>query len=269
VSVESKDRTWRDDELVDAIRDHFRLQVIGVGHVAPRGEVHVSDHAVMGHAGAPSVFNRATALSVEQPDVALGEVNAFFGGLPHSLWIDADAVTADVDALLRARGYVPLPSQHGVARASLPDADEDTDGLHPELVTNPADASAIADVAASGYGAGVNDRLIIEDLARGILRHARPWDHGAVYAVREAGRIVSIGSLLCTKDVAGIWGLATLPSRRDRHAAAAIAARALADGAALGNRVAVSVTSPDSESMFRRLGFRTVTDLRVYRQATR
>lgn len=263
-------RVWSDDELVRAIRDHFRLQVIGVGHVAPRGAVHVTDHAVMGHVGAPSIFNRATALSVEQPDVALGEVDAFFEGLPHSLWIDDDAMSSDVDDLLRTRGYVPLPSQHGMARTGALGTDTPYDDrMHAEIVTDPADAAELADVAASGYGAGVDDRLLIEDLARGVLRHARPWEHGAVYAVRHQGAVVSMSTLLCTKDVAGIWGLATLPRFRDRHAASAIVSRALADAAALGNEVAVSLATPDSESTFSRLGFRTVTDLRVYRQATR
>jgi hypothetical protein len=271
VTVQSMERTWSDDELAEAIRDHFRLGVIGVGHVAPRGAVHVTDHAVMGHVGAPSLFNRATALSMDQPDVALSEVDSFFDGLPHSLWIDADALTDDGDELLRGRGYVPLPPQHGMVCTDLHPADARTDrGDHAELVTDPRFASEIADAAATGFGIGVDDRLLLEDLSRAVLRHARPWDHGAIYVVRDAtGRIASTASLLCTREVAGISGLVTRPSFRDRHAASAIVARALGDAAALGRTAAVMLATPDSESTLRRLGFRTLIDFQVYRQATR
>ena len=270
MSVQNIERTWSEGDLAEAVRDHFRLGVIGVGHVATRGAVHVTDHAVMGHVGVPSIFNRATALSMDQPDLALSEVERFFGGLPHSLWIDADAVTDDADEILRARGYVSLPSQHGMACTDVHPSDHYADpDLHPALVGDPGMASSVAAVAATGYGLGVDDRLILEDLARAVLRHAKPWDHGAIYAVHDtAGVIASTGSLLCTKNVAGIAGLATRPSWRDHHAATAIVSRALADAAALGISAAVTIATPDSESTLSRLGFRTVIDYRVYRQAT-
>ncbi len=271
MSVESIQRTWSEDELAEAVRDHFRLGVIAVGHVVPRGAVHVTDHAVMGHVGHPSIFNRATALSVDQPDVALSEVETFFAGLPHSLWLDADAVGGDVDELLRGRGYVPLPPQHGMVCEDLTAADAAVDPeVHAELVTTPASASDIAAVSVSGFGLGVDDRLILEDLARAVLRHARPWDHGAVYVVRDADRVIaSTGSLLCTKEVAGISGLATRPSWRHHHAATAIVSRAMTDARALGASLATSIATPDSEHTLARLGFRTVIDYRVYRQVQR
>lgn len=268
MTVQNTELSWSEASLAQAIRDHLRLQVIAVGHVAPRGAVHVTDHGVMASVGAPSLFNRATALSRAQPDVALGEVERFFDGLPHSLWLGDDDVTADTAGLLRERGYVPLPSQHGMALTPLTVAPSEGHGApHAELLTDPSAASAVADVAASGYGTGVDDRLFLEDLARAVLRHARPWDHGAIYGVREAGVLVSTGVLLCTKDVAGIAGLATLPRARDRHLASIIAGRALADASALGLDAAVTLATPDSEPAMRRLGFRTLIDYHVYRKA--
>lgn len=271
VSVSSIERTWSEDDLSEAIRDHFRLGVIGVAHVVPHGAVHVTDHAVMGHVGAPSIFNRATALSLDEPDVALAEVDAFFDGLPHSLWLDADAMTADADALLRGRGYVPLPSQHGMVTTDLPgEAPTAEGGRHAELVGDPASAGGIAAVAATGFGLGPADRRILEDLARAVLQHARPWAHGALYVVRDdAGEIASTGTLLCTKHVAGLAGVATRPSWRDRSGASTVVRRALADAAALGTTAAVTIATPDSGRMLARLGFRTLTDFHVYRQATR
>lgn len=265
---QSTESSWSEASLAQAIRDHLRLEVIATGHVAPRGAVHVTDHVVMSSVGAPSLFNRATALSLSQPDVALGEVERFFDGLPHSLWLDDQDVTDDTRGLLRERGYLPLPSQHGMALTPLTSRTSDNgEAPHAELLSDPGHAAAVADVAASGYGTGVEDRMFLEDLARAVLRHARPWDHGAIYGVRDAGRLVSTGVLLCTKDVAGVTGLATVPKARDQHLASLIVGRALADAHALGLDAAVTLATPDSEPTMQRLGFRTLIDYHVYRQA--
>lgn len=268
MSVQSTESTWSEASLAQAIRDHLRLQVIATGHVAPQGAVHVTDHVVMSSVGSPSLFNRATALDFSQPDVALGEVERFFDGLPHSLWLDDQDVAEDTASVLRQRGYVALPTQHGMALTPLTAARTDGwDASHAELLTDPADAAAVADVAASGYGTGVDDRLFLEDLARAVLRHARPWDHGAIYGVRDHGTLISTGVLLCTKDVAGLTGLATAPRARDQHHASTITARALADAHALGMDAAVTLATPDSEATMQRLGFRTLIDYHVYRQS--
>lgn len=267
MTVQQSEPAWSEASLAQAIRDHLRLQVIATGHVAPRGAVHVTDHAVMGSVGTPSLFNRATALSFDQPDLALGEVERFFGDLPHSLWLDDEDVTEESDSILRDRGYVALPTQHGMAMAPLATDLHGEHSTHAELLTEPGDAAAVADVAATGYGTGIDDRMFLEDLARAVLRHARPWDHGAIYGVRDEGVLVSTGVLLCTKDAAGITGLATVPRARHHHLASLVVARALADAAALGLDAAVTLATPDSEPAMARLGFRTLIDYRVYRPA--
>jgi hypothetical protein len=194
-------------------------------------------------------------------------VERFFGDLPHALWLDDEDVTDDTVALLRDRGYVALPSQHGMAVAPLSEVAPADPEPHAELLTEPGAAADVADVATTGYGTGVGDRLFLEDLARAVLRHARPWDHGAIYGVREEGQLVSTGVLLCTRDVAGVTGLATLPGHRHRHLASTIVVRALTDAAALGIQAGVTLATPDSESTMARLGFRTLIDYRVFRQA--
>lgn len=268
MSVTSSIReTWSEDDLAEAVRDQFRLQLISIGHVMPRGAVHVTDHAVMAHVGRDSLYNRATALTVGQLDIALAEVDRFFDGLAHSLWLDGDAVDDDTDAALRGRGYVPLPPQHGMVCTDLAAASASSDQRPAELLADPSTAAVIAAVGASSFGLGVDDQLLLEDLSRAVLRHAKPWDHGALYGVREDGQLVSTGALLCTKDVAGLAGLATLPRYRDHHDATAIVARALHDAEALGAQVSVCLAAPDSESTLARMGFRTVIDFRVYRQA--
>lgn len=258
-------RTWSDEDLGQAVRDHFRLQLVSVGHLAPRGSVHVTDHAVLSSVGAPSLYNRGTALDLEQPDVAFGEIEAFYDGLPHTLWIEDDP-GEDVEALMTARGYVRLPDQHGMACTRFPEglAEADPDH-HATLLADPAEAAEVAEVISSGFGAGVDDRLVTDDLARAVLRHAKPWDHGAIYGIRDrSGRLVSVGALLCTRDVAGLGALATVTGHRHHHHATAVASRALHDATALGYSVGVTVTTPESEHALQRLGFRTVMDYHVY-----
>lgn len=267
MSATSIERTWSEDDLAEAVRDQFRLQLISIGHVMPQGAVHVTDNAVMAHVGRDSLYNRATALSLDQLDLALAEVTGFFHGLAHSLWLDGDAVDEETDRSLRGRGYVPLPPQHGMACLDLPAAIADNETERVELLTEPSQAAAVADVGASSFGLGVDDRMLLEDLGRAILRHAKPWDHGALYGVEEDDKLVSVGAMMLSRRVAALAGLATLPRYRDHHDATAIIARALNDARAMGAEIAVCLAAPDSESTLTRLGFRTMIDYRVYRQA--
>ena len=232
------------------------------------GAVHVTDHAVAAHVGRGSLFNRATALDPEQPDVALGEVERFFGSRPHSIWL----AQVDDDQALRdelvSRGYHEMSPQHGMARLEPVAASEVETPARPELVADVSRAAEIADVVASGYGLRPDDRLVLEDISRAVLRHAKPFDNGALYAVEVDGRYVAAGLLLCTPGHAGLAGVATLAGHRHRGYATAICLRALHDAAAQGFPVGVTLSSPDTEPLLTRLGFRTVLAYRVYRRAT-
>lgn len=251
------------------IDDHFRVQILAYGHIAPYGVAHVSDHAVLAHCGFPSVFNRGTALDLNQPDLTLTEVERFFGDLPHTLWLRTASLPDALDALFSDRGYRLLPPVAGMARdlpaEQLPVLQEH----HAQLLTDPALASGLADVVSSGYGFGIPDRIVVEDLTRNVLRHAKPFDHGAVYGVRDGSDVVSMGLLLCAADVAGVTTLATLPRHRHRGMATAVISRALNDAATLGYRLAGVVTNPDSGRLFTELGFRPVCAYRVYRKSQR
>ncbi len=263
------DTPTSDDELARLIDDHLQVQIIAIGHVAPYGQVHVSDHAVLAHCGFPSVFNRGTALDLAQPDLALTEMERFFGDLPHAIWFRTAALGDALDGLLRGRGYRPLPPVAGMARDLPAEGLPPLEPHHAQLLTDPALASPLAEVVTSGYGFGIDDRIVVEDVIRNVLRHAKPFDHGAVYGVRDDPDVVSMGLLLCTADVAGVTTLATLPRYRHRGMATVIVARVLNDAAALGYRLAGVVTNPDSGQLFADLGFRPVSSYRVYRTLQR
>ncbi|MBW3562686.1 MAG: hypothetical protein KY437_09335 [Actinobacteria bacterium] len=252
------------------VDDYFRLQVLAFGHIAPHGRSLASDNGVFAHVGVPSVFNRATALDLRQPDVSLSEVERFFGDLPHALWLRSDNVDEDADALLRTRGYLPLRPIAGMIRSLPADDLPERDDHRTTLLADPGLAAQVAEVASSGFGFGVEDRLIVEDLARHVLRHAKPFDHGAIYGVVDDDRsgLIAVGFLLCTADVAGLSTFATTIMHRHRGLATAIATRAMHDAAAFGYPYAATVANPDSTSLFNELGYRPVTEYRVYRQVS-
>lgn len=252
-------------DLRQAVRDHLRLEIVAVGHIVPAGEVHVSDHAVAAHSGGPSNFNRATCLSLDQPGIAFGEVDRFFDGRTHTLWLDADAVDDDVDEVIRSHGYREMPGATGMASTELGLTEIRDPDNHVTLLSDPADAPKIAAVTSTGFGLGPHDHLVAEDLARSVLRHAKPWDHGALYGVRHDGELAAVAALLCTRDVAGIAGVFTLPAHRRHHHASALLRRMLRDAAAHGYRTAVTIATPDSRAALAGHGFRVAARFRVYR----
>lgn len=254
----------------EAVDDLFRLQVIGFGHVAQAGEVHVSDTGVLAHCGRPSVYNRATGLDLSDVERTLDVISSFFDGLPHALWLRGEAITHDQDAAITSRGYRPMKPVSGMAR-SLPAEDLPVrEGHRTALLTDPADAAEFAHTATRGYGFANDDRAVVQDLARAVLEHARPFDHGAAYAVRNG--IVSfrsVGLLTCTHDLAGLSTIATRPNSRGAGLATAIITRAMNDASWLGYRAAGVVTNPDSARLFEELDFEQVSTYRVYRSGQR
>lgn len=257
----------RRGDLQQAVRDHLRLEIVAVGHLAPTGAVHVSDHAVAAHAGGPSNFNRATCLSLDQPGVAFGEVAGFFGDLEHTLWLDGDAVDEDVHGVILAHGYAELPGAVGMAttdlvRSELHDLDHQV-----SLLSDVEAAAAVAAVVSTGFGAGPHDHLLVEDLARSVLRHAKPWDHGALYGARHDGELASVAALLCTRDVAGVAGVFSVPGHRGHAHASAVLRRMLRDAAALGYGTSVTIATSESLPTLRALGFTEAATFRVYRRS--
>lgn len=231
--------------------------------------MHVSDHAIAAHSGGPSNFNRATCLSVDQPGIAFGEIDRFFDGLSHTLWLDADAVDDETHEVVRAHGYREMPGVIGMARTDDATSEVRDPGNHVSLLSDPADAARIAAVMTSAFGIGAHDHLLAEDLARSVLRHAKPWDHGGIYGVHHDEELAAVAALLCTRDVAGVAGVFTLPAHRHHQHASALLRRMLRDAAALGYGTAVTMATPDSHAMLSTLGFREAARFRVYRPVGR
>ena len=87
-----------------------------------------------------------------------------------------------------------------------------------------------------------------------------PYAPLCVYVVRDGDRPVATGWGLLDDDVVGVYGIATLPDARGRGAGTGFTARIMADAKAAGARTAILESSEMGESIYRRLGFRTVCE---------
>lgn len=249
-----------------AVRDLFRCEVLAAGRLSPDGAIRDDAGAALAHVGQPSILNRGTALDLDDLPKAMAGIDAFFGGLPHTLWVEPDRERPDVEAALRDHRYVPMPAQRGLARSLLADSLDIPTAYHAELITDPARTGEVAAVFAHGAGLADAERPVLERVVERVLTRGPGWDGEVIYGIARNRHLVAAGMLLAAGTVTGVAWVATLPQHRHRGLAAAVVTRGLRDAAASGCRIGVSLSTPESLRMLAGLGFRTVVTYRVYRQ---
>ena len=84
------------------------------------------------------------------------------------------------------------------------------------------------------------------------------------FAATVDGRMVGTALLLTTHDVAGIYVVTTMPEYRRRGIGTALTAAALEIARERGLRVGTLQASPLGEPVYRRMGFETVAEYRLY-----
>lgn len=90
-----------------------------------------------------------------------------------------------------------------------------------------------------------------------------PWQ---LFVGLEKGEPVAASRLFCAAGAAGIYHVATVPEARGRGFGTAMTLAAMQAGWDLGYRVAILTASGEGYSIYRRLGFRKVTQADVYRK---
>lgn len=88
-----------------------------------------------------------------------------------------------------------------------------------------------------------------------------PWHH---YIGRLRGEPVASASLLYHAGVAGIYGVATIPSARRQGVGTAMTLHVLNEARKLGFQVAILSPTDMSEAIYRRMGFRDYCALKHY-----
>jgi GNAT superfamily N-acetyltransferase len=221
----------------------------------PTGWARRQGGVVAGVTGVGLAFFNGVWPESADPDPAtvsqlLGEVAAT--GLPHCLQLRPRA-SASFEDLALGRGMVPeqpvplmlLEGTGAIARLV------DVEGLVVRELT-PEEAGSHARAAASGFE--VRDEPLLKFITPAVL--ALPGVR--CYLGEVDGEPVTTGMGITIGPFVGIFDIATPPAHRGRGYAAAVTARAVADGLAAGARWSWLQSSPAGHSLYRRLGFRDV-----------
>ncbi len=225
----------------------------------------------------------ATHLTSEEADAAIDETIAWFRSrhAPFFFWWTGPGTTpADLGERLQARGLIDMAEQaHELAEgivstasgapgmvADLRQMNEAAMGQTPpgfEIgpVQTEADLQEFKQVLVEAYG-------MPEAMADGWLQAARaigldqlPW---RMYLGRLDGKPVATNMLFVGGGVAGIFGVATIPSARGKGIGAAISLAPLLEAREMGVDYAVLFATEMAVRVYERVGFR-LTGVRLNR----
>ena len=124
------------------------------------------------------------------------------------------------------------------------------------------DLDAFRHVLAEGFGEGPREADWVVSVYEAMgLSEEGPWHH---FVGRVDDDPVSTASLLLTEEAGGIYFVCTTPDARRRGFGAAITHWAMTYAAGRGAAWAVLGSSPMGQSVYERLGFRTVFSTRLF-----
>ena len=75
---------------------------------------------------------------------------------------------------------------------------------------------------------------------------------------------IGTATLVLTEEVAGVWNVGTLAEYRRRGVAARLMRHMLADARGLGFDRSMLLASNDGQPLYERLGYRTLSNVRVF-----
>lgn len=190
-------------------------------------------------------------------EAAIEAIDARFGGVPHTWWLDLGATPADLAETIRwvtgrpGEGVVPvmdLPLAGREGEAAAPA------GVTVRLVRSSVDLVAAERLCAMGFGATDEEAEPFASLFEGL---EAPQDGPLVVAVADLdGRPAGTALAIVQDGAAGIYNVATLPSARRRGLGRAVMEAVLAEAGRLGARRAVLESSAEGYALYRGMGFR-------------
>ncbi|GAA3436888.1 GNAT family N-acetyltransferase [Kutzneria kofuensis] len=216
--------SWDPDRPEDSDLAMYRS---GVPHWTLNGVVRVRDHDL---------------------DDAVAEASSHFAGLPWLWWVGPDSDASVADGLL-ARGGTELARLPVMTIALdtfvVPDGVSVAEDVA-EFVTAYA---AVSEIRPEGVPVAVERELSLD-----VLR----------FAARVDGRIVGTAEAWISHDVVTVYFVGTQPGFRRQGIGTAVTAAALAAGRERGCRLGALTSSAMGEPVYRRMGFETVAEMRLF-----
>lgn len=251
-----------DDGAAVAASDHSLFEAWRtLARSAEAGEVVEEDGLLFVSFGIPvvllnAVFVTAAPAAVTDAEALVKRARTFFGlrGLPFLLRLP-DAVAPEVQRAARRAGMAELDPLPGMALYPLP----------PAVPARPAGLELRP--ARAGDGSMGNYRRVLSeafDVPPGLAEIFAAGPAVAAGRVRPLvgyldGAPVACSAMLLTGTVAGIYNVAVTAACRRRGFGTALTWAAVAAGREAGAGVAVLQSTPLGETVYRRMGFRTVT----------
>jgi hypothetical protein len=235
---------------LEAANAHELLVYLGA---SPLAEHHISDDIAWVITGVDVNDYNGVAwarLPEDRADTTIAEVLARFRArnVPFLWYVTADSRPADLGQRLLAHGCIKLSSGVGMA-ADLHTTNEtqrDVPGLVIRRVTDEADLARWCSV----YD---DDRERREPLFASLgLNGERPLCH---YLALLDGQAVGTSSLFLANESVGLYHVEVVPWAWKQGIGTAITLAPLREARALGYRVAVLAPTPESQNMYRRIGF--------------
>ena len=244
--------------LAHATADGFRSLAVGVDS----GSAENVGGAVCWYSSSyVPLFNGAGLFDVSRfnPDT-LAAIDKYFKARerPYSL-VTLDALVPDASERLRRLGCFELEASPAMWLEGLTTRWGETPAnMWVSHVQTPAELQSYRDILSAVFGISEREiNLIMSDKVLDVpyVRHYLGW---------LDGEPVATTSLVLAGEIAGIWNVGTLPDYRRRGAAAELMHRAIADALNFGYGCSMLLSSPEGYGLYERLGYRTVTKVRMF-----
>ena len=232
------------------------------GLVVDRDELH------LGISGLPVSWTNnvhGARLRSERVEPVIEEVVAALRDhrVPAQWWVGPGTSPADLGARLEDAGFLHEEDMPWMAAPIDAAPEVRVDGLVIRRVLVDRDDAAWGGAMVDGFGLTGDEHAAGVQLAGlvGADENAR-WQR--MLGLLDEEPVASSGLMLAA-GVVGVYNVSTVPSARGRGIGAAMTVAAMRRGAELGYRVAVLGSDAEAVPLYRRLGFRPVCEMGVYR----
>lgn len=199
-----------------------------------------------------------------EPARLLEGARSFFGsrGRGFAVWARAgEAADRDLIAACEGDGLKAVYEMPEMVLDTRPEERPDPEGFELRRVGTAEDAADYWRVAASAYASiGFPPEVFAHyDDADGLRA-----DRVAAFLARREGRPAGIAMTVVSHGVAGIYWVGSTEEARGRGLGWSVTAAAVNAGFDMGAELASLQASPMGESLYRRMGFETIYDYRLY-----